>query len=228
VSCDIFEFWSEISPSETIHPRDKVVLERADHNFDLRCLPACFDGPLRTARVVLLYLSPGWSESDIEDAASPIGQNRYAERRKGYAPLTGRDEHEGGWRWLASRTRSFGEWEQLRHNLAILNISPYHSKEFSDHSLLAALPSCRTTLNWAQSTLFHDALEGRRVVICMRTAKYWGLGKRGRYGQSLFVPAVTRSGYLLKPGAADAPRDLIVACAKAAIARGPILDGGGR
>jgi hypothetical protein len=222
LSKDIFQFWSEIGPSETEHPRDKGVLERAEHGFDLRCLPACFDGPLRTARVVLLYLSPGWDPQDLDDAVSPRGQARYLERRSGYAELTSRDDHEGGWKWLSSRTKLFGDWNKLRDNLAVLNISPYHSKEFADHPLLAALPSCRVTLEWAQNVLFPQAMEGERVVVCMRTAKYWGLGKRGRYKKGLFVPAVGRGGHLLEKGANDASRQDVVQAVSAALALPPI------
>jgi hypothetical protein len=68
---DIFEFWSRIKRGERIHPDDKEVFDRMNperHGFKLDCLPGCFGGPLKTASVVLLYLSPGYSEADVADA----------------------------------------------------------------------------------------------------------------------------------------------------------------
>ena len=67
---DIFEFWAQIKPSEHVHPADYAVMRRVGHGFDLDCLPGCFFGPLRTARIVLLFLSPGLSDQDPLDATS--------------------------------------------------------------------------------------------------------------------------------------------------------------
>jgi hypothetical protein len=59
------------------------------------------------------------------------------------------------------------------------------------------LPSSRVTLDWAQGFLFPQALRRERIVICMRSAAYWGLeaGKKYR-GSWLFAPDTTRNGYL--------------------------------
>ncbi|MCP1849402.1 MULTISPECIES: hypothetical protein [unclassified Bradyrhizobium] len=69
---DIFKFWSKIGKAETIHPLDRPIFDRLNHShgFDLRCLPCNFGGKLRTAPVVLLYLSPGFSEPDVRIARS--------------------------------------------------------------------------------------------------------------------------------------------------------------
>jgi hypothetical protein len=214
---DIFEFWSEAAPSDKVHPKDRYVLDRVKHGFDLRCLPACFAGPLKTAPVVLLYLSPGLNMKDIEEADTPEGQARHAERRKGYQPLRGPDDHEPAWRWWSGRTKAFGPWEQLQHRVAILNISAYHSRTFDDQHILSALPSCRVTLDWAQEVLFRQAENGERVVVCMRSAPFWGLGKRGRYGHSLFAPAAGRGGYMLKQGEDSVVRAEVVAAVQAAL-----------
>jgi hypothetical protein len=86
--------------------------------------------------------------------------------------------------------------EALCTKVAVLNIGAYHSKTFTDHGLLAALPSSRMTLDWAQSVLFPQAEEGKRAVICLRAAEFWGLERGRRYGEGLFVPNVNRSGYM--------------------------------
>ena len=59
--------------------------------------------------------------------------------------------------------------------------------------MLAALPSSRVCLNWAQSVLFPQAEQGERAVVCLRKAEYWGLKRGEKYG-SLFAPEVTRRG----------------------------------
>jgi hypothetical protein len=208
---DIFEFWSEIGPSEKIHPRDRDVLGRVTHSFDLRCLPGCFFGPLLTARIVLLYLNPGLSQADLHEADDPKAQARYADCRKGRQLIT---DDRPGFKWWSSRTKVFGGWEEIRDKIAVLNIAPYHSKAFSDWALLGALPSCRATVDWAQSYLFPEAEQGKRVVVCMRSAQHWGLGV-GRHGEKLFVPPAARSGHMLR----SALRDEVISAAKEAIAR---------
>ena len=199
MSMDIFQFWSEVGESDKVHPKDRYVLDRVRYNFDLKCLPGCFMGPLRTAPVVLLYLSPGWHESDIVEATSPEGCDRHYQRRKGCQSLPGPDDHRATWEWWRARTRVFGEWEQLRTKIAILNICAYHSKEFEDHPLLVALPSSRVSLEWAQTMLFRQAIDGELTVVCMRAARYWGLRKEWQKGK-VFVPAVTPGGHMHKKG----------------------------
>lgn len=223
VSKDIFEFWSEVAPTDKVHPRDRCVFRRlgdVGHGFNLQCLPTCFAGPLRTAPVVLLYLSPGFSQENVDEANTPEAQARYHERRQGYQPLPGRDGPEPAWwQWWSSRTKVFGPWEQLRDKLAILNISAYHSANLTHHHVLAALPSCRATLDWAQETLFPQAERDERVVVCMRSARYWGLSKSGRHRGSLFAPKdVTRSGYLTSKGTNTAILAEVIDAVKAQLA----------
>lgn len=198
---DIFDFWAECPADARIHPRDKPVFDRPfvdDMGFDLRCLPACFAGPLRTAPVVLLYLSPGFREVDAEEAGTPEAQARYADRRKGHRPLDSRDEHPHHFGWWASRTKVFGPPEIVREKVAILNLGAYHSKSFAGQLGLAALPSCRVSLDWAHTVLFPQAMRGERVAICMRSASAWGLKAGERYGDALFAPNTTRSGHMVR------------------------------
>lgn len=197
MSTDIFDFWSHVKREDRVHPADRDVLDRVEHGFDLRCLPSCFMGPLKTANVVLLYLSPGFGDGDLEEAASERGQLRYHQMRTGTQPLPGPDDHRGGWIWWESRTKSFGDWQALRDKVAVLNIGCYHSKNFSDEPLLAALPSSRACLDWAQSALFPEAINGNRMIICLRSAKFWGLTRNKKFGKSLYAPPVTRSGHMM-------------------------------
>jgi hypothetical protein len=190
---DIFEFWSRIGRGENVHPADRETFARIDakkHGFQLKCLPAGFGGRLRDAPVVLLYLSPGFRESDLAEAKSEEGKDYYLRRWQGYEPAKST--------WMTSRTKCFGDWETVRMKVALLNIGAYHSVSVKSYASLLALPSSRVSIEWAQTVLFPDAEVGRRIVICMRSAAYWGLDTGRRYGTGLFAPLVNRSGHLIK------------------------------
>lgn len=194
---DIFDFWSHVAPDAHEHPDDRAVLDRVPkHGFNLKLLPGCFMGPLRTAPVVLLFLSPGQSDDDEPTPALKIW---HAENRAGNEPLISAETHKSAHHWWTQRTKCFGESQEvISRNVAVLNIGAYHSKDFTDHGLLAALPSSRVALDWAQSVLFPQAEAGERVVICLRAARYWGLESGQLYKGGLFAPKVTRGGHMLK------------------------------
>ncbi len=215
MATDIFEFWSGVRLRGGAHPADREVLSRVQHNFDLRCLPRCFRGPLKTAPVVLLYLSPGLSEQDYTDAKTRAGRSRYRHQWSGQASLPGPEDHERAWRWWTSRTACFGDWQDLRPKVAVLNIGTYHSKTVTNTSVFAALPSCRVSIDWAQHNLFPEAIAGKRAVVCLRGARFWGLQEGRSYGQALFAPPVTRSGHMKL----DPMRDAVIREVKAALAR---------
>lgn len=217
---DIFKFWSQVGRHDKLHPADRPIFARVKrHGFDLRCLPACFGGRLRTAPVVFLYLSPGFSRWDLIDARTKRGRDRYAERRRGNLSLGGPEDHKGAWQWWSSRTKCFGDWRQLRSKIAFLNIGGYHSKTFGDIPLLAALPSSRVSLDWAQSVLFPQAIRGERVVVCLRAARFWGLSEGKKYGRALFAPRVTRAGFMLKRTRSDQQmRDRVIRAVRRAVA----------
>jgi hypothetical protein len=100
----------------------------------------------------------------------------------------------------------------------VLNIGAYHSKTFTDYPLLAALPSSRVSIDWAQSVLFPQAMRGERVVVCLRSAHFWGLAAGNQYGQSLFAPSVTRRGDIMKKTAEQKRmRQAIIRAVKRAI-----------
>lgn len=196
---DIFKFWSRVRRGEKVHPADKKVFARINserHGFRLECLPSNYLGALRSAPVVLLYLSPGFSAEDLRDARSEEGKSYYKRVWAGNEPLPGKGG--AGYQWLKSRTGNFGDYALVRHKVATLNIGAYHSVDVRDYSSLLALPSSRASLTWAQDVLFPEAEAGNRIVVCMRSAGYWGLETGKTYGKSLFAPHVTRSGHLIK------------------------------
>jgi hypothetical protein len=192
---DIFDFWSQIGPADHIHPADRdSFAQYPTHGFDHRGLPGCFMGPLRTASVVLLYLSPG--ADDGADADSQVNRQRQMRMRGGYESLPSPNDNEATWRWWSSRTACFDkDWDFLRTRMAFLNIGAYHSKEVKQTRMLLTLPSSRVTLDWVNRTLFPQAIAGERVVVCMRSQRLWNLAG-GQTGRALFAPAVTRGGYM--------------------------------
>jgi hypothetical protein len=195
---DIFDFWSQIERGAHVHPADVKAFKRMDakrHGFQLECLPGCFAGRLKTAPIVLLYLSPGFSDADIPDAESEAGKDYRFRSWQGDEPFR---DYGPGQAWLASRTKIFCDYETVKRNFAVLNIGAYHSKDMKSFASLLALPSSRVSLSWAQDVLFPEAEAGMRVVICMRSAAYWGLDTGRKYDATLFAPPVNRSGHLLK------------------------------
>ena len=192
---DIFEFWRRVPANAHEHPADRAVFARVrNHGFDLSALPGCYMGPLRTAPVVLLFLSPGSSDADRPTRALVEWHRR---TRSGNEPLVSQATHASAYRWWTQRIRCFEcEPDALAGKVAILNIGAYHSTTFNDHGLLAALPSSRVALDWAQRVRFPAAEAGDRVVICLRAARYWGLETGRKYKGTLFAPNVTRGGHM--------------------------------
>jgi hypothetical protein len=194
---DIFQFWSKIEDDVFLHPDDRDVLERVTSKFEKDCLPIAFFGPLRTAPVILLFLSPGHAESDKDHALSAAGRAYYKSQRDGRGALPSEAEHESAYKWWTRIVRQFGvEPDAVRNKIAILNIGAYHSRYFNDWHMLTALPSSRVSLDWAQSILFPQAERGDRVVVCLRSARLWGLMTGERYGKALFVPPCTPAGIM--------------------------------
>jgi hypothetical protein len=134
----------------------------------------------------------------VELAKTERGQAHYKGRRTGEDPLPDRDEHTSAFRWWSERTRCFGDWQTIRDRVAVLNIGAYHSRAFWDEPMLAALPSSRVSLAWAQSVLFPQAISGERIVICLRSHPFWGLEAGRHYGLSLYAPYTARGGYMHK------------------------------
>ncbi|WP_162901270.1 hypothetical protein [Breoghania sp. L-A4] len=197
----LFDFWSKIPRDACCHPEDATVLGRAPHHFQADCLPAAYWGPLITAPIVLLFLSPGFTASDVDHAQSEEGRSLYERQRTGAANLPNEEEYPAAYGWWNAVTRQFGvDWSTLRKSVAFLNLGAYKSKQFHDPHMLSALPSSRVTLAWAQAILFPQAEAGERLVICLRSAKYWGLATKedGPFGDALYAPPHTRAGVMLR------------------------------
>lgn len=209
---DIFQFWSRIPDGTFAHPDDRQVLKRVSHRFELDCLPIGFVGPLRTASLVLLFLSPGYTAFDRQHASEDAGRAWYRGQRSGSAPLPKEAEHAPAYRWWSRVVRQFGfDPDSKANKIAVLNIGAYHSEKFHDWHMLTALPSSRVALHWAQTQLFPAAEKGDRLVVCLRSARLWGLARGQSYGQSLFAPDCTPGGIMHR----GPLREVVVAAAQA-------------
>jgi hypothetical protein len=145
---------------------------------------------------VLLFLSPGLDPKDAAHCATEQGKHYYDSQRTGACDLPDKTEHLPAYDWLNKIIRQFDiTYEQARSTVATLNIGAYKSKTFDDWHMLAALPSSRVTLDWAQDVLFPQAIADEKVVVCLRSAKFWGLKTDTSIG-SLFCPNFTRSGIM--------------------------------
>ncbi len=193
MSTDIFQFWSEIAEDALEHPADRRVFEHVETKFERKCLPAAYRGRLRDAPVVLLFLSPGLDSTDVKHCSDAEGKHYYALQRSGNCDLPNEQEHPSAYKWLSKIIPQFEiSYDQARSTVATLNICAYKSESFDDWYALAALPSSRACLDWAQSVLFPQAEAGERVVVCLRSPKYWGLGVGEPIG-SLFRPSCNRN-----------------------------------
>jgi hypothetical protein len=195
---DIFDFWNNVGASAKVHPDDERILLKHNgrHAFELKCLPVPFYGPLRTAPIVLLYLNPGFTHTDLLDAEDKKAQQFWFNQRQGYEFLRSQIEKLKK-SWWVSRTKCFGvDPEILRTKMAVLEICPYHSISFKDFRLLKELPSCHVSVQWARDVLFPEARDRKKVVICLRAAKHWRL-TRGTQDGFLFAPETTRSGHMI-------------------------------
>ena len=192
---EIFSFWGGLRGNDgNIHPADKKILDRVGHGFNTDCAAEPFRGRLKKAPVVLLFLSPGLHERDLREA----NDGYFCRQREGHCDLPTKTENETAWRWGCRIVRQFGvDYENVRSKIAVLNISPYRSKSFDHWNMLTALPSARMAVGWAQAVLFEEAEAGKRTVVCLRSPNYWGIGKKAKYGKSLFAPECNPGGIML-------------------------------
>lgn len=193
MSHDIFKFWESVESDDVVHPADTEVLSRLKETFSF---PTPYVGPLRTAKVVFLYLSPGLSEDDLVEAGSAEFRERAKRAREGREPMPSQEEHPAGAKWWYERTKCLGfKWEDVRSKIAGLEISPYHSRQVPKQEALISLPSARASVDWAQNVLFPEAVAGKRLVVCLRSRSCWGL-KAGKQGDALYAPNTTRGGHM--------------------------------
>jgi hypothetical protein len=196
---DFLQFWAKAIPSLQIHPDDAVALKANRHTLALDALVGPFMGPVRTAPVVLLTLNGGINGVERDEAKIPATRELMARNLAGDAPLPTFASNPGGREWTERRLAQFGlSYKVASLKVAFVNLIPYRSREGAkDLHMLERLESARLVRAWAHDTLFREAEVGKRVVVCLRSARAWGLELDTQRGLSLFTPKFNRAGFML-------------------------------
>lgn len=101
----------------------------------------------------------------------------------------------------------------LHDKVAFLNLVPYHSDgDFHDYELLGELPSSAKVLDWTRKVLFPSAIARKRIVVCLRSCRRWGL-EEGQMDDYLFAPQFNRAGHMYH----GAMRERVVAAVQRAL-----------
>jgi hypothetical protein len=198
----LLQFWSKAIPNLQVHPDDGSALNANNHSLALDTLIGPWMGPIRTAPVVLLTLNGGLAGNGEEARAAqlPAARAFTAHNLTGDAPLP--DWHAignpAGLGWTTGRLSQFGlSYKQAADKVAFINLMPYKSKEGAkDMRMADRLPSARMMRAWARDSLFRQAETGERIVVCLRSAKTWGLPTPPTSRGTLFVPQFTRGGFM--------------------------------
>jgi hypothetical protein len=197
---DLVQFWSKAIPSLQVHPEDAATLNANRHALALDALVGPWMGPIRTAPVVLLTLNGGLAGTGEEARAArmPAARESAVNTLSGDAPLPDWVGNPAGRVWTQSRLAQFGlSYAAAATKVAFVNLIPYRSKDGAfDKHMINRLESCRMVWAWARDTLFPAAEAGERIVVCLRSARDWGLEPASQRGKSLFSPKFTRSGYM--------------------------------
>jgi hypothetical protein len=200
----VLQHWMKATPDHLhIHPDDAVALRSNSHAFELDTLVGPWMGPIRTAEVVLLYLNPGVNRAgtgeEVMAAQDSDVRAEMIQNLHGSAPLPSFKSNPKGYKWTTEKLEQFGvSYAAASSKVAFLNLMPYRSDDGSkDAHMRKRLKSSLLMLEWAQDTLFPEARSGKRVVVCMRSARLWGLQNGQRYGEALYAPETNRSGYIL-------------------------------
>ena len=202
---DLFEFWAEAKQTNfEIHPEDIPALERFKSRygsaFPLDTLVGPLMGRARDAPIVLLYANGRRSPEDYDPEWKARLLPDYANQLSGGCPLPEFIGHPARG-WIEKMIKSFGlDYSAAREKIAFLNIVPYKTLDISGwgrrpfDELLNELPSVRAMRHWVGGTLIPEAIAGKRLVVCLRSARLWGLRSGDSPNGGLFTPTIIRSG----------------------------------
>lgn len=193
----LFDFWHELPPGENIHPKDRPFFNAADktapkHNFQTAHRPPSpWDGPLATAKVVVCYLNPRYSDDDDGVTCDgkkpkPVDWSVIRQQLSGHELLP----DVGNWwkDWYLPRLRGMHASparadsdlqfkKVVRQYVAIFNLCPYYSRDFSDADarLAAGLPSVWAAQRHLREVLISRAEAGEIFLVVARAPQMWGV-----------------------------------------------------
>lgn len=178
--------------------QDKVFGQRPSHEFQAGLFPLPYFGNLRKARIFLLTLNPGFSDSDMYAETSSPGlredlvKNLYQKDLDPTYPaifLSPKYSWHGGYEYWSKRFSELIKFFQearscsFRHslafiaqNIAILEAAPYHSTSFNiSKKAIDQLASSKAIHQFVQQELVPKALEEKILLIVLRANWFWEL-----------------------------------------------------
>lgn len=205
---DLIAYWSQLG-SGTVHPDDGPYI--GSQNFATTLCPIPWAGPIKGAKVYLLFLNPGLSpedlawESDNADFSSVLRAN-IREGSQPYFYLLDRFYAHPGHRWARA---TFGSDIQERHaeRFCVVQLVPYHSDDGGyARSIATGLPSSKAARQFVRDTLVPKARAGQIGLVVARSSKLWQIeGEddclviyRGGECRRAFQTSGTRGGILLR------------------------------
>ena len=174
----LIKFWGqEFSQPPYVHPEDSFYLDE-NGPFELGLLPQPWVGDLVNAKVFVLLLNPGLSGKEIEIEKENVKFRQALKTNLlGKSPnlfLDGDFHNHPGRLWMETHLKGVASLEVLRRYVALLELVPYHSKDFRAYSLADRLPTCEDMRNFVHLNLAPRARAGELTLIVQRAAKQWG------------------------------------------------------
>jgi hypothetical protein len=168
----------------------------APHKLDLSLLPVPYGGDVERADIVILFLNPSLSVADSY-TESPLLSYRAAHLRtikqtgsgKRFLWLDPEFAWHGGFSYwegklrktiqVIARERCDGDYakalSELAKRLAVIQLVPYRSPQFTLSRLIPHLPSSRAALSFARTHLQQAVKRKEKTVIVLRKPNVWGL-----------------------------------------------------
>ncbi len=173
---EFHRFWAR-SGNLHIHPDDEQFLQNLElprghykrpAEFKFNHLPCPFDGPLESARIVICLANPKYDGLGGEKDELIFSQ------RSGNEPLP-KDWDEWYEPLIAKRLSM--QMDDVRREVAVLNVCPYESSEMNgaEISLAAGLPSVWAAQKYLREVLIPKALTKKIHLLVLRKHLLWGI-----------------------------------------------------
>lgn len=190
-----------------------------DHRFHFSLLPVPYVGNLKKADIFILLLNPGldfidyFGEWRMMEFKSSLEKNLRQDFESADFPFLYLNPEfcwHGGFIWWERKFRDVatkiaekkfrGRYldaiRHLAHRVAAIELIPYHSISFRQHSLIRLLPSSQHAQEFAHNTLASRAHDGTTKIIITRQHKEWGIGSRTAGNIVIYTGGLTRSASL--------------------------------
>jgi hypothetical protein len=166
------------------------------HEEFLDTFPSPFFGPIKTAKLIMAYASPGNSPEDKKQAENP---NWIKMRVKSFdgtseSDLSLFDDHKKAQRWFQARIdKILGvDISKVCKDVAFVNLSAYRG-DSTIWSEVACAPTTQAMRQWLREKICE---RNGPIVLIMRADDRWGFGKRPFQAKrkNLFVLDTTPAG----------------------------------